>query len=78
MKRFKTFAVALVVMLLFALLTFAVAEVPTLPMSAIQWDVLYADEGDLGDESLPLPLLCGFAALTATGAVVVHKRRTKI
>ncbi len=33
---------------------------------------------DLGDESLPVILLCGCAVLAVVGAVAVHKKRTSI
>ena len=35
-------------------------------------------DGELGDESIPLYALCGLAAIAATGAVVMHKKRQRV
>lgn len=36
------------------------------------------DNGELGDESIPLYALCGLAAIAAAGAVVMHKKRQRV
>lgn len=40
---------------------------------AFEWEDFESD--DLGDESMPLMLLCGVAVLTASGLLIVHKKR---
>ena len=35
----------------------------------------YVDPQDLGDERVPLPLLCGFAGIVAAGTIIVHRKR---
>ena len=36
------------------------------------------EQGELGDESVPITLLGGLAVLFATGAIIVHKKRQSI
>ena len=36
------------------------------------------EQGELGDESVPITLLGGLAVLSATGAIIVHKKRQSI
>ena len=36
------------------------------------------EQGELGDESVPITLLGGLAILSVTGAIIVHKKRQSI
>ncbi len=45
------------------------------------WDIDTAgwwDDGELGDESIPLYVLCTLAVAAAAGAVIMHKRRVRV
>lgn len=41
------------------------------------WGCGWGDD-ELGDESVPLYVLCGLAAAAAAGAVILHKRRVRV
>ena len=80
MKMKMSTAMILIVVLTTMCVSAAFAEAPIDPYheSSDYFKQTYVLEGDLGDESIPVVLLGGIAALTAAGAVVVHRKCKRV
>ena len=81
MKAKMRMALILATVLLLICISTAVAELaPIDPFheASDYFKQTYVLEGDLGDESIPPAIWCGFAVLTTIGAIVIHKRRKSV